>query len=91
MNMPGVRISRPEASFLVWVDFRGLHLCQKELMNLLLDKAHIAMNDGTMFGSQGEGFARLNIGCPRSVLADALEHIKTAVEAVCPCAADNKQ
>lgn len=90
-NIPGVRIIRPEASFLVWVDFRGLHLCQKELMNLLLDKAHIAMNDGTMFGSQGEGFARLNIGCPRSVLADALEHIKTAVEAVCPCAADNKQ
>lgn len=84
-NIPGVKIIRPEASFLVWVDFRSLKLNQKELMNLLLDKAHIAMNDGTMFGRQGEGFARLNIGCPQSVLADALQHIKTAVEAVCPC------
>ena len=90
-NIPGVKIIRPEASFLVWVDFRGLKLCQKELMNLLLDKAHIAMNDGTMFGRQGEGFARLNIGCPRSVLAEALEHIKTAVEAVGPCAEEDQK
>ncbi len=85
-NVPGVKIVRPEASFLVWVDFRELHLCQKELMDMLLDKAHIAVNDGTMFGQQGAGFARLNIGCPRSVLAEALEHIRVAVEAVCPCA-----
>ena len=90
-NIPGVKIIRPEASFLVWVDFRGLKLCQKELMNLLLDKAHIAMNDGTMFGRQGGGFARLNIGCPRSVLAEALEHIKTAVEAVGPCAEEDQK
>ena len=78
-NIPGVRIIRPEASFLLWVDFRGLGLCQSELMDMLLDKAHIALNDGTMFGSQGEGFARLNIGCPRSVLAEALDHIRQAV------------
>lgn len=84
-NIPGVKIIRPEASFLVWVDFRALGLCQKELMNMLLDKAHIAVNDGTMFGRQGEGFARLNIGCPRSVLSDALRHIKTAVDTVCQC------
>ena len=84
-NIPGVKIVRPEASFLLWVDFRGLGLCQKELMDMLLDKAHIALNDGTMFGSQGEGFARLNIGCPRAVIADALDHISTAVRAVCKC------
>ena len=78
-NIPGVRIIRPEASFLLWLDFRGLGLCQSELMDMLLDKAHIALNDGTMFGSQGEGFARLNIECPRSVLAEALDHIRQAV------------
>lgn len=78
-NIPGVRIIRPEASFLLWVDFSGLHMCQKEIMDLLLDKAHIALNDGTMFGRQGEGFARLNAGCPRSVLAEALDHIRQAV------------
>lgn len=84
-NIPEVKIIRPQASFLLWVDFRGLGLCQKALMDMLLDKAHIALNDGTMFGVQGEGFARLNIGCPRSVLADALDHIRNAVESVCDC------
>lgn len=84
-NIPGVRIIQPQASFLVWTDFRQLKLCQNEIMNMLLDKAHIAVNDGTMFGRQGEGFARLNIGCPRSVLAEALDHIRTAVLTVSPC------
>lgn len=78
-HIPGVRIIRPQASFLLWVDFRGLDLSQNELMDLLLDKAHIALNDGTMFGAQGLGFARLNVGTPRSVLATALEQIREAV------------
>lgn len=78
-QIPGVKIIRPQASFLLWVDFSGLKLCQTEIMNLLLDKAHIALNDGTMFGRQGEGFARLNVGCPRSVLREALDHIRDAV------------
>ncbi len=82
-NIPGLKAIRPEASFLVWLDFRGLNMCQKQLMDLLLDKAHIALNDGAMFGTQGAGFARLNVGTPRCVLAAALESLKTAVEAVC--------
>lgn len=78
-HIPGVRVIRPQASFLLWVDFRSLGLSQNELMDLLLDKAHIALNDGTMFGAQGLGFARLNVGTPRSVLATALEQIREAV------------
>jgi bifunctional pyridoxal-dependent enzyme with beta-cystathionase and maltose regulon repressor activities len=54
-----------------------------QLMSLLLDHAHIALNDGTMFGRQGEGFARLNIGTPRCVLADALAKIRDAVISAC--------
>lgn len=84
-NIPGVKIVRPDASFLIWVDFRGLGLCQEELMEMLLDKARIALNDGTMFGAQGRGFARLNIGCPRAVLAEALDHLKQAVATVSSC------
>lgn len=84
-NIPGVKIVRPDASFLIWVDFRGLGLCQEELMEMLLDKARIALNDGTMFGAQGRGFARLNIGCPRAVLVEALDHLKQAVASVCGC------
>ncbi len=82
-HIPGLRIIRPQASFLLWLDFRGLGLCQKEIMDMLMDKAHLALNDGTMFGSQGAGFARLNIGTPRCVLAKALESLRDAVSAIC--------
>ncbi len=79
-NIPELRVVRPQASFLLWLDFRGLVMCQKEIMNLLLDKAHLALNDGTMFGSQGAGFARLNVGTPRCVLHKALDSLKTAIK-----------
>ena len=51
--IPGLRVVRPQASFLLWLDFRSLHLCHREVMDLLLDKAHLALNDGAMFGCQG--------------------------------------
>lgn len=82
-HIPEVRIVRPEASFLIWLDFRGLKMCQREIMDMLLDKAHLALNDGSMFGSQGTGFARLNVGTPRSVLAHALESLREAVGCTC--------
>lgn len=82
-NIPGLKVVHPQASFLVWLDFRDLHLCQREIMNLLLDKAHLALNDGSMFGRQGEGFARLNVGTPRCVLAHALASLADAVRCEC--------
>ena len=78
-ELPRVRMVRPEASFLVWLDFTDLHLDQPGLMDMLLSEAHVALNDGSMFGEQGRGFARLNIGTPRAVLHDALKHIARAV------------
>lgn len=80
--IPELKVVRPEASFLIWLDFRSLHLCQREIMDLLLDKAHLALNDGSMFGSQGIGFARLNVGTPRSILAGALEGLRAAVHGI---------
>ncbi|MBD5234385.1 MAG: pyridoxal phosphate-dependent aminotransferase [Bacteroidales bacterium] len=82
-NIPEIKVIRPQASFLLWLDFRNLHLCQREIMDLLLDKAHLALNDGTMFGAQGAGFARLNIGTPRCVLANALQSLACAVKSNC--------
>lgn len=78
-NIPGLSMVEPQASFLVWLDFRALHLCQDEIMRLLLDKAHLALNDGTMFGHQGAGFARLNVGTPRCVLEKALDSLRRAI------------
>lgn len=78
-NIPDLSMVEPQASFLVWLDFRALHLCQDEIMRLLLDKAHLALNDGTMFGPQGAGFARLNVGTPRCVLEKALDSLRRAI------------
>lgn len=84
-NIPQIKVIRPQASFLLWLDFRGLKMCHREVMEMLLDKAHLALNDGSMFGTQGEGFARLNIGTPRCVLTAALTNLRDAVRTTCPC------
>lgn len=78
-NIPQIRAIIPEASFLLWLDCRKLGLKQSELVSLFVDKAHLALNDGAMFGLGGEGFMRLNIGSPRVVLQQALEQLKKAV------------
>ena len=78
-RIPAIGMIRPQASYLIFLDCRRLGLSQPELVNLFVDKAHLALNDGTMFGRGGEGFMRLNVGCPRSVLRRALEQLEQAV------------
>lgn len=79
-HTPAIRPLRPQASFLVWLDCRGLGLGHKELVSLFTDKARLALNDGEMFGPGGEGFMRLNVGTQRSVLLQALERMARAVD-----------
>lgn len=80
VNIPQIKIVRPQASFLIWLDCRGLGLDQPGLVSLFEDKAKLALNNGAMFGPGGEGHMRLNIGCPRSVLVKAMEALKKAVK-----------
>lgn len=70
-RIPGIKVLRPEASYLVWLDCRGLGLDHDKLLDLFVNKAHLALNDGEMFGREGAGFMRLNVGCPRSILEKA--------------------
>lgn len=79
-NLPEIRPVRPQASFLVWLDCRKLALEQKDLVDLFVNKAGLALNDGAMFGPGGEGYMRLNIACPRSLLATALSQLKAALQ-----------
>ena len=79
-HIPGIRPLRPQASFLVWLDCNGLGLNHEQLLDLFIDKAHLALNDGEMFGPGGEGFMRLNIGTPRAVLRQALDQLTEAVK-----------
>lgn len=77
--IPGVRPLRPQASFLIWLNCRDLHLTHDELQDLFIDKAHLALNDGEMFGPGGQGFMRLNVGCPRSIVQQGMEQLRNAV------------
>lgn len=78
-NLPQIRAVRPQASFLVWLDCRRLGLPQPALADLFVNKARLALNDGSMFGPEGAGFMRLNVGCPRSNLQAALASLAAAL------------
>lgn len=67
---------RPEASFLLWLDFRDLGIPHKELVNKLIHEAKVGLNSGLDYGPDGEGFMRMNIGTPRANIQEALELMK---------------
>jgi len=75
---PKIRMIRPEASFLVFLDCRELGLAQPRLEDFFINKARLALNSGTTFGSLGEGYMRLNVGCPRSTVEQAVEQLAAA-------------
>lgn len=81
-EIPGIVALRPDASYLVWLDCRGLGLSQPELNDLFINKAGVALNDGEMFGKEGIGFMRLNTALPRKELKKIIEHIRDAVKKI---------
>ena len=78
-NMPKIKPLRPQASFLVWLDCRSLGLDHDQLIDLFINKAGLALNDGEMFNPGGQGFMRLNVGTPREILKSALERLHKAI------------
>ena len=83
-RIPQIRPLRPQASFLIWMDCRSLNLDHDSLINLFVEQAGLALNDGEMFSPGGEGHMRLNVGTSRSVLKSALTRLETAVKAIPP-------
>ena len=78
-HLPQIKPWRPQASFLVWLDCRALGLSHDALVDLFVNHAHLALNDGAMFGIGGSGFMRLNVGTPHAVLRQALEQLFQAL------------
>lgn len=78
-RIPQIKPLRPQASFLIWLDCRGLGLDHDSLTSLFIDKADLALNDGEMFNPGGIGFMRLNIGTSRQVIEDALISLEKAI------------
>ncbi len=81
-NIPGVKVIEPQGTYLIWIDFRGLGMDPVELGRFLLDEAKVALEDGYIFGKAGNGFMRMNIACPRSILKEALKRIESAVDSL---------
>ena len=78
-RIPQIKPLRPQASYLVWLDCRGLGLSHDDLIDLFVNKARLALNDGAMFGPGGDGFMRLNVASPRKLLEQALLQLEDAV------------
>jgi len=79
-KIPEIVPMRPEGTYLVWLDCNGLGLEHDELTEFFIHDAKVGLNDGATFGPGGEGFMRLNVACPRSILQEGLDRIERAVE-----------
>ena len=80
-NIPQIKPNVPDATYLVWLDCRELGMSNEELRAFMIEKAGLGLNEGWAFGRSLSGFMRLNAACPRSVIRQALEQLKAALEA----------
>lgn len=81
-HAPKIKVMRPQASYLVWLDCREMGLSQEALNDFFVDKAHLALNDGSFFGKEGQGFMRLNVASPRIVLEQAMKQLAEAYKVI---------
>jgi cystathionine beta-lyase len=78
-NLPGISMAKPEGTYLAWLDCREAGIPGNP-QEFFLKEGRVAFNDGKTFGQGGEGFVRLNFGCPRSMLTEALQRMQVALE-----------
>ena len=79
-NLKGVKLVPMEATYLAWLDFNGTGLSPEQIEKAVRQKARLWLNNGILFGKNGEGFQRLNLACPRSILAEALNRLKVVFD-----------
>jgi cystathionine beta-lyase len=80
-ELPGISMAKPEGTYLAWLDCRETGI-PKNPCEFFIEKGRVGLNDGKTFGSGGEGFVRLNFGCPREVLSEGLARIRQALESL---------
>lgn len=81
-RLPMLKLVEPQGTYLIWIDFRGLGLTESEREDLIVNKAKLWLDTGSMFGVDGKGYERINIACPRSILKKALEQLEGAIKAL---------
>lgn len=78
--LDGITVSKPQGTYLIWIDYRKTGLTEKEMMNLLLQKGQLALEPGTKYGEEGQGFLRMNVACPRNTVEEGIKRFKLALE-----------
>ncbi|MGM7684453.1 MalY/PatB family protein [Cytobacillus sp. Hm23] len=78
-HLPSLKMIKPDASYLIWIDCRSLHMTDEQLKRKLLVEGKLALEPGSKFGIAGNGFVRMNIGCPKQTLYDGLNRLKKAL------------
>jgi cystathionine beta-lyase len=79
-HLPAIRVIRPGATYLIWLDCSALGMTDAALKSFMISRAGLGLNDGPQFGHEGTGFQRMNIACPRAVLYQALLKLQAAIE-----------
>ncbi len=79
-RLPGVTLVENEGTYLLWLDFRALKLSERELEDLIVEKAKLWLDSGRIFGTAGKGFQRINVACPRETLKEALTRLEAALK-----------
>lgn len=79
-KLEGIRIIRPHASYLVWIDYRETGITEKEMMDRLLTKGKLAIEPGTKYSEAGHGFLRINLACPLATVKEGVERFKKALQ-----------
>ncbi len=79
-KLEGIKVSKPEGTYLVWIDYRGTGLSEKEIMNRLLTIGKLALEPGSKYGKAGEGFLRMNLACPLSIVEDGVERFVRSLQ-----------
>jgi cystathionine beta-lyase len=79
-HIPKIKVIVPEATYMIWLDCRGLELEGDALKDFFIKKAKLGLNDGKTFGTGGEGFMRINVAAPRKIVEEAMQRIKRAIE-----------
>lgn len=78
--MEGIQVVVPDATYLMWIDYRGTGLSEQEIMQRLLTTGQVALDPGTKYGEAGNGFLRMNVACPFDTLKEGVERFKRALK-----------
>ena len=80
-EMPNVRIHKPEATYMIWMNFTDYGISDEELNRKMVFEAGLGLNAGHIFGKEGDCCMRMNLACPRSVVEEAMQRLKKTMSA----------